>query len=171
MLSSNYFSKLLPLFFTAFSVISAVQAKSIDLPIIPHTISPTANTFSISSENYNRGVDSQCPKITATHDPYTLHSQAEVDAFAERYATCTSVPYLWISGNDIRNLDALSNITQVTGSVVHTKFGIFIGASKDENGNYYDNTQLNSLNGLNKITRVMHRHLHKMIKIQAIRNL
>ena len=155
MLSSKYFSKLLPLFFIAFGVVLAAQAKSIDLPVIPNTLSPNANTFSISSENYNQGVGSHCPKITATHNPYIMHSQAEVDVFKDKqYEKCTSVPYLWISGNDIRNLDALSNITLITGGQQKKGYALYIGKTPGESDKDYSNNQLKVLNGLDHLTNV-----------------
>ena len=155
MLSSNYFSKLLPIFFTAFSVVSTAQTQSIDLPVIPNTVSPTANTFSISSEHYNQGVASNCPKITDTDNPYVMHSQAEVDAFSKQYATCTSVPYLWISGRDIKNLKPLKHINEVGyGQRYYMTYSIVIGSVEDANGHIYNNESLTKLSGLNNIEKI-----------------
>lgn len=68
----------------------------------------------------------------------TLSSQAEVDAFAVDYPTCTLIPgSLTISGDDITDLTALSAITSVNGDL-----------------NIYYNQSLTSLNGLGAITVV-----------------
>ena len=156
MVTYNFLFKNLLFIFSALLLISTSQAKDIAPPIIstPKIISPSANVFDIAqdvniSEAYNH-----CPKITATHNPYIMHSQADIDVFA-KYAECSLVPYLWISGDDITNLNALNNIVEVTGGELYRGFEIFIGASRVRNGKAYYNSNLKILSGLSRLTRVM----------------
>jgi len=73
----------------------------------------------------------------------TLNSQADVDAFPVNNPDCTIVQDLLITGNSITNLNGLSQITEVTGTLT-----IDITAPEGENYN------LTNIDGLNNITTV-----------------
>src|SRR5690606_41882131 len=70
---------------------------------------------------------------------FILTTQQQVDDFGITYAHCTAITLgdLTIEGNDITNLDGLSNVTEITGGLT-----------------LWNNPQLTDINGLSSLTHV-----------------
>ena len=138
----------------------------------------TSNPFQVAQSDPNDIVSKHCPEITQTNNPYIIHSQAGVDIFSlKKYQKCKKVPYLVISGQDIKNLDALSNIRRITHGESNYGTGILIGHTADSKAQctndslkhllglnnlisvkgdvaIYDNQSLKSINALNNVKHV-----------------
>ncbi len=119
--------------------------------------SAVSNPFQVAMSSPDKMVSEHCPRITERHDPYVIHTQAGIDLFA-KYQKCTEVPYLFISGHDINNLDALSHIKAIN----HCNYNkdnitycdaVYIGPTADSKTGY-SNDSLTSLNGLNHLESV-----------------
>ncbi len=90
------------------------------------------------ANNFTRADPRQNQACPADASEYTFHNQSQINNFKIKYPRCAEVPYLSVSGDDITNLDGLSNITAVSNdfTVSDTKRGLV------------------SLSGLNKLTKV-----------------
>ena len=115
-----------------------------------------SNPFQVAQSDPNDIVSKHCPEITQTNNPYVIHTQAGVDIFSlKKYQECKKVPYLVISGQDIKNLDALSNIRRITHGESNYGNGIIIGSTiNSDNKAEYTNDSLKHLQGLNNLINV-----------------
>ena len=121
---------------------------------VTDTHSPS-NPFQVAQTDPNDIVSEDCPKITAKSNPYIIHTQAEVDSFANEHSKCISAPYLIISGQDISNLNGLKNIQNITGGQdpVSGITGVYIGPISNGKGGY-SNDALKQLTGLDNLQNV-----------------
>ena len=117
-----------------------------------HSVS---NPFQVAQTDPNDIVSENCPKITAKSNPYIIHTQADVDSFANKHSKCISVPYLIISGKDISNLNGLKNIQNITGGQdpLTGITGVYIGPVSNGKGSY-SNDALKQLTGLDNLQNV-----------------
>lgn len=108
------------------------------------------------------GANGQCPSGSIT-----FNNQTDIDNFIINYPNCEEIDGgLVIIGNDITNLNGLSNITSVTGvlEVLQTNLTSLEGLNSliTIGGDYLMinmNYQLTSLNGLNSLTSLSEGYL------------
>ena len=122
--------------------------------------SPTAfksktseNNFQVTSVKTYHGLDvsSECPQDVSA---YTFTSQKQIDDFGQNYSGCTAVPYLYINGADITNLDGLNNIETVNPRLDKNARFIFSILIGDISGKNNVNPQLTEISGFEHLTSV-----------------
>jgi|GEM_PF-1158198 len=98
----------------------------------------------------------QCPT-----EIINLNSQAEVDAFATNYPSCTEINFpLFISGNDITNLNGLSQLTSINSilTISDTSLENFNGLHNIENivdGLYlFNNNTISNMHGFEGLIEI-----------------
>ena len=114
-----------------------------------------SNPFQVAQSDPNDNVADNCPKIPKddARDPYYFHTQKAIDDFSAKYPNCTQVPYLFVSGEDINNLDGFDNIQSIT-SGADNGVGLLIGALTKGNEWKSSNQSLTTLSGLDKLQNV-----------------
>ena len=115
---------------------------------------PSSNVFQIAQSKVSGIFHSDCPRRTLFHwrDRYILHSQKDVDNFAN-YPKCHVVPYLYISGEDITNLQGLKYIKEINSRSSDNFDGLRI-APISRGKTSYSNDSLKSLAGLDGLISV-----------------
>ena len=89
----------------------------------------------------------------------TLRSQAEIDNFVTNNGTCTSIGTLRLEGNDITNIDGLSNITSIGNFFAEQVPNIenFDGLSNLQTVNnmlFNGSPKVTNLDGFSSLTRI-----------------
>jgi len=110
-----------------------------------------------------QAVTYHCLPCPTSSDDFTFHNQAEIDDFGAMYVHCSDIVLgnVTISGNDITNLDGLSNVTDIGGNLtISNNSGLtnLDGLSNVTNieGNLTisNNSQLTNLNELSSVTEI-----------------
>jgi len=155
-----------PLSIENLSIVNNTALSVCDLPNFCTYLSDESNPRTISG-NAGSCLDEQavsnacfpCP----TGNNYTFATQQQIDDFGATYTHCTNITLgnVSISGNDITNLDGLSNITDIGGNLIvayNPQLTNLNGLSNvtDIGGNLTisNNPQLANLNGLSNVTNI-----------------
>src|SRR5690606_29046769 len=90
--------------------------------------------------------------------PSRLTSQSQIDNFSVNYPNCTSINKLDIEGEDIVNLDGLSQLTYIRELFVYyTSLLNFNGLDNVDEMNFFrieHNSELQSFSGLSSLTSI-----------------
>ena len=128
---------------------------SLQVAASPMAFTPKSNenNFQITSAKLTHGLDvsSNCPQDVSA---YTFKSQKQIDDFGQNYSGCTAVPYLYINGADITNLNGLNNIKTVNPRLDKNNlysYAIIIGTASGINN---VNPQLTEVSGFEHLTSV-----------------
>jgi hypothetical protein len=95
---------------------------------------------------------------------YWIHSQADIDNFSLAFPACHALQGdVYINGNDITNLDGLSQINAIDG-------GLFIGVYSSDQGNPLL-TSLIGLQNLESVTNLRIRHNPSLSELTGLENI
>ena len=142
------------------------------------TQAPFGNNFS----HINSSMDDVCPKDPKGNVAYSFKNQDQVDSFKTDYPDCDVIPYLTIKGDNISNLDGLSNIKAVEHDVDigPGNFGLVSLSGLNNllyvygDINISNNVSLTNINGFQRLYGVRHLNIlnnSKLAQITAMPNL
>ena len=135
------------------TLLLSLQVSASPTAYTPKSNYSNKNNFQITSAKLTHGLDvsSKCPQDASA---YTFTSQKQIDDFGQNYSGCTAVPYLYINGADITNLNGLNNIKTVNPRLDKNQrfiFSILIGTISSKNN---VNPQLTEVSGFEHLTSV-----------------